>query len=87
MSDGQCHVEGFVMASYPAPRIPYTRWSKPRSCYTGAGYPKRRYETRAEAKRVARSLTQREGVPVTAYKCPVCDWFHVGHEPGGAEAA
>lgn len=49
-----------------------------RGCFTAAGKPKRRYATRADAKRSARTHPE-DGV--APYRCPTCDWFHVGHYP------
>lgn len=52
------------------------RWNR---CFTAGGYPKRRYETRAEAKAVARRLNAIQPDPVEAFRCPECGYFHVGH--------
>lgn len=42
---------------------------------------KRRYE-KADAKKVARHTeTTYGGGKLDAYRCPHCDWWHVGHPP------
>jgi hypothetical protein len=56
-----------------------------RSCTTEDGRPKRRYESRAEAKRAVRAIldqgTSSDPARIGTYRCPVCDYFHVGHYP------
>lgn len=73
------------MATQHHPRVPYTPWSKPRSCWTAGGNAKRRYATRSEARKIAKLLSRQEGSHMEAYWCPVCGggcWHigHVGHE-------
>lgn len=68
------------MATQHHPRIPYTRWSKPRSCFTSGGYPKLRFEHRWQAKAAARALAEKGKGDCHAYLCPCCQWFHIGHE-------
>jgi hypothetical protein len=63
------------------PHLPYDRWQKPRSCYTAAGNPKRRYRSQGAADREARRIEERQGAPMHGYRCDVCGWFHCGHEP------
>ena len=53
------------------------RWNR---CFTAGGYPKRRYETRAQAKAVMRRLmAETPGDVLEVYRCDECKWFHVGH--------
>ena len=54
-----------------------------RSCVGPTGMPKRRFNTRRDAKNHIRFL-EHKGANVgtiQAYRCPECDWFHVGHYP------
>lgn len=59
--------------------IPYTRWSKPRSCFNHDGTPKRRYATQEEAEHRARKIEETRCVAMTAYRCPLGHW-HVAHD-------
>lgn len=45
---------------------------------TRNGRPKKGY-ARREAQAQARSLTKKNGAPMSAYKCGTCDKWHVGH--------
>jgi hypothetical protein len=45
----------------------------PRECRRDDGRPKFRYETRADAKRVARTHVE----PVRVYRCGYCGYFHI----------
>lgn len=55
--------------------------SHPRECFTSSGKPKKRYDTRADARRAARSHEDRGSDPGKPYRCDVCDYFHLGHYP------
>lgn len=48
-----------------------------RSCRTAGGISKRQFDSKATAKRAAR----RVGHGLSVYRCPVCDWWHLGHAP------
>ena len=48
--------------------------------YRPDGKPKRAFATREEAERVANRQTDGQA----AYRCIVCESFHVGHPPRGA---
>jgi hypothetical protein len=51
-----------------------------RSAHTTAtGTPKVPYASRDEASRVARSLTERDGAPMSVYQCATCGKWHIGH--------
>lgn len=54
------------------------RWNR---CFTAGGYPKRRYETRAEAKAVMRRLAETDphAELLEIYRCDLCGYFHCGH--------
>ena len=41
---------------------------------------KQQYLTKADAKRVARLMTERHREPFHQYACPNCRYFHVGHD-------
>lgn len=45
----------------------------PRQCRLECGTPKRRFDTRAEAKAVSRRL----GIAHRIYRCGYCDYFHL----------
>lgn len=42
---------------------------------------KRRYESWAEADEHAAKLERQDNVPMNAYECRFCHWWHVGHTP------
>jgi hypothetical protein len=46
---------------------------------TRNGRPKKSFANRDDAEAQARSMTKRDGAPVSAYKCGTCDKWHVGH--------
>jgi hypothetical protein len=46
---------------------------------TRNGRPKKAYESREIAEAQARSMSNREGGSMSAYKCGTCDKWHVGH--------
>jgi hypothetical protein len=46
---------------------------------TRTGQPKKAYADRAAAEAQARSMTARDGAPMSAYKCGTCNKWHVGH--------
>ena len=46
---------------------------------TRNGRSKKGYASRDEAQAQARSLTKKNGAPMSAYKCGKCDKWHVGH--------
>lgn len=51
-------------------------------CFTKDGRAKKRYDTRAEAKRARqRAIAKFDNDPGDAYRCPQCDYFHLGHYP------
>jgi hypothetical protein len=56
-----------------------------RYCTTEDGRPKRRYDSRADAKRAVKAILDNGVSPdparIGAYRCPVCDYFHIGHYP------
>jgi hypothetical protein len=46
---------------------------------TRNGRAKKAYPDREAAEAQARSMTKRDGAPMSAYKCGTCDKWHVGH--------
>jgi len=46
---------------------------------TRNGRPKKAYATRDEAQAQAQRMTDRDGSPMSAYKCGTCDKWHIGH--------
>ncbi|MGC8511164.1 MAG: hypothetical protein ACP5PB_09885 [Acidimicrobiales bacterium] len=46
---------------------------------TARGQPKVAYPTRADAEAHAHQLARRGGVAMSAYRCPTCGQWHVGH--------
>lgn len=50
-----------------------------RECVTTTGTPKRRYDTRADARAVIRSGQRFDGC--SPYRCACCGYFHIGHYP------
>ena len=62
--------------------------NKPRSCFTSDGKPKLRFDTRAEAKAHDRMMRARypNNKPLEVYRCPFCDYFHLGTYPTDPEA-
>lgn len=52
----------------------------PRAHTTLTGRPKMAYASRDEAEAHARSLTRRDGVAMSVYKCGTCSKWHLGHE-------
>lgn len=52
-------------------------------CFTKENRPKRRYPSRRAAKRARLDLIDiHDGSdPGRPYRCPQCDWFHLGHYP------
>ena len=46
---------------------------------TRNGRPKKAYASRDEATAQAQRMTQRDGSPMSAYKCGTCNKWHVGH--------
>ena len=49
-------------------------------CINSEGRPKIRYATRADAKRAAR-IDFPGDKRIRSYPCPVCNGFHIGHQP------
>lgn len=55
-------------------------------CWTKDGKPKKRYDTRAAAKRARqRALAKYDNDPGQPYRCPTCEYFHLGHYPTSQE--
>ena len=52
----------------------------PRAHTTVKGQPKVAYATRDEAEMRARALVQRDGSPMSVYRCDTCAKWHVGHQ-------
>ena len=52
--------------------------------YTATCKDKRRYPTRADAKRSANSIRTTGGPNFKVYACPYCSAHHLGHRPGYA---
>lgn len=51
-------------------------------CFTKTGQAKKRYDTRAAAKRARqRDVAKFDSDPGQPYRCPQCGWFHLGHYP------
>jgi hypothetical protein len=46
---------------------------------TRNGRPKKAYASRDEALAQAHRMTDRDGSPMSAYKCGTCDKWHIGH--------
>ena len=46
---------------------------------TRTGQPKKAYADRETAEAQARTMTKRDGVSMSAYKCGTCNKWHVGH--------
>ena len=65
-----------------------TKYPQPCSRFTTNGLPKRRFDTRAEAKAFARCLAERhpENKDVDVYRCSHCGYFHNGTYPTDDEA-
>lgn len=61
---------------------------KPRSCFTSDGKPKRRFDTRADAKKWERDLREKypNNKPLEPYRCDFCQYFHLGTYPSDPEA-
>lgn len=57
--------------------------TRPRECTTENGQAKKRWDTRAEAKRVMRLWLEVGESPGKPYRCSVCGYFHLGHYPSG----
>jgi hypothetical protein len=53
-------------------------------CVRPNGSPKVRYSTRAEARRAAR-LSRPDLGALSAYHCPRCGYFHIGHRQAETE--
>jgi hypothetical protein len=51
-----------------------------RNCATKQGYA-----TRREAKAAAKITTRKCGIPLYAYECPCCQWWHVTKLPPKAQ--
>jgi hypothetical protein len=52
----------------------------PRAHTSLNGKPKMAYATRDEAAARARSMTRRDGAPMSVYRCGTCTKWHLGHE-------
>lgn len=50
-----------------------------RRCSSAEGVTKRRY-TKADAKSALRQLRARGESGLNAYRCTLCDWWHLGHQ-------
>jgi hypothetical protein len=46
-------------------------------CHNADGSLKRRYETRAEAKRAVKATLQRGNEHTRPYRCETCGWYHL----------
>lgn len=59
-----------------------------RSCFTNTGQPKRRFDTRAEAKQWERQLRIKypDNKPLSQYRCEHCGYFHNGEYPADETA-
>jgi len=41
---------------------------------------KRRFTSKAHARRVAEKMTEHRKTPLVHYRCEVCGFYHIGHE-------
>lgn len=56
-----------------------------RMCFNADGLPKKRFNTRAEAKAFARGVSNYDGI-AQPFRCPNCGYFHNGHYPKSKKA-